>query len=418
MVFPRMMHLTQRFEGPTLDDPVAAVRAQTACMELSRKIKPGDSVAIPVGSRGITNLALIIKALVEEIKAAGGSPFIVPAMGSHGGATAEGQQAIVEGYGITEEFVGAPIRSSMEVIQVGRIEGDIPVYFDRHASQADHVVVVARIKPHTDFSGDIESGLFKMMLIGLGKHLGATVYHKAFTHYSFDHIVRTVGEEVLRKCRILFGLAIVENQADETALVEAVPPEGFLEREKELLILAKQLIPRLPFGQVDLLIVDRIGKNISGTGMDTNVIGRKDYLYPCKEEVYPKVTRIYVRDLTEETHGNATGIGIADFTHERLVKKTDLSITYLNCITGGNPKAGALPVHYDSDRRVLEAALNTIGYVEPAAAKVIRIRHTLDLKDLLVSEAYQEEMVGREDLTLVHPPAAMAFDERGDLLPF
>ena len=418
MPYPRMMCIRQHFDAPTLQDVPGAIRQELAKLPLSTRIRPGDSVALTVGSRGIANMALVIKMLVEELKAQGAKPFIVPAMGSHGGGTAEGQRAIVEAYGVTEDFTGAPINATMEVVQVGSIEDGIPVFFDKYAYEADHVAIVARIKPHTDFSGEIESGLHKMMLIGLGKHRGASLYHQAFAHYSFDHIVRSVGQAVIENCNILLGLAIVENQFDETALIKAVAPEEFLEREKELLILAKKLIPRLPFQQVDLLIVDQMGKDISGTGMDTNVIGRKDYLYPCSEEVFPKVTRIYVRDLTRKTHGNATGIGIADYTHTRLVNKTDFDSTYINCLTGDNPKAAAIPVHYNTDSKVLDVALKTVGYVQPENARVIRIRNTLDLKEIMVSEAYQAEMIGRDDLEIIEPVQEMSFGEDGNLLPF
>jgi hypothetical protein len=418
MPYPRMMCIRQHFDAPTLQDVPGAIRQELAKLPLSTRIRPGDSVALTVGSRGIANMALIIKILVEELKAQGAKPFIVPAMGSHGGGTAEGQRGIVEAYGVTEDFTGAPINATMEVVQVGSIDDGIPVFFDKYAHEADHVAIVARIKPHTDFSGEIESGLHKMMLIGLGKHRGASLYHQAFAHYSFDHIVRSVGQTVIENCNILLGLAIVENQFDETALIKAVAPEEFLEREKELLILAKKLIPRLPFQQVDLLIVDQIGKDVSGTGMDTNVIGRKDYLYPCSKEVFPKVTRIYVRDLTRKTHGNATGIGIADYTHTRLVNKTDFDSTYINCLTGDNPKAAAIPVHYNTDSKVLDVALKTVGYVQPENARVIRIRHTLDLKEIMVSEAYQAEMKGRDDLEIIEPVQEMSFGEDGNLLPF
>lgn len=418
MPYPRMMCIRQHFDAPTLQDVPGAIRQELAKLPLSTRIRPGDSIALTVGSRGIANMALIIKILVEELKAQGAKPFIVPAMGSHGGGTAEGQRAIVEAYGVTEDFTGAPINATMEVVQVGSIDDGIPVFFDKYAHEADHVAIVARIKPHTDFSGEIESGLHKMMLIGLGKHRGASLYHQAFARYSFDHIVRSVGQTIIENCNILLGLAIVENQFDETALIKAVAPEEFLEREKELLILAKKWIPRLPFQQVDLLIVDQIGKDVSGTGMDTNVIGRKDYLYPCSEEVFPKVTRIYVRDLTRKTHGNATGIGIADYTHTRLVNKTDFDSTYINCLTGDNPKAAAIPVHYNTDSKVLDVALKTVGYVQPENARVIRIRHTLDLKEIMVSEAYQADMKGRDDLEIIEPVQEMSFGEDGNLLPF
>ena len=239
MPFPRMMKVRQHFEAPEVGDIPGTVKERIEALDLSRKVARGDSVAVTVGSRGINNIAVITRAAVEALKELGAEPFIVPAMGSHGGGTAEGQREIVESYGVTEEFVGCPIRSTMEVVQVGTVEGEVPVYFDKYASEADHVVVAGRVKPHTGFVGEIESGLHKMMLIGLGKHRGAAVYHQAIVQYSFDRIIRAVGQQVIDKGRVLFGLAIVENQYDQTAEIDAVPPEKFVEREKELLVLAQ-----------------------------------------------------------------------------------------------------------------------------------------------------------------------------------
>lgn len=418
MAYPRMMLVRQHFVAPVVKDPARAVREELARLSLSDRIRPGDSVAVTAGSRGIAHIALIVRTVVEELKARGARPFVVPAMGSHGGATAEGQRAVIEGFGITEDYIGAPIKAGMEVVQVGSLENGVPVYFDRYAHEADHVVVVGRIKPHTDFSADIESGLNKMMLIGLGKHKGAIVYHKAFAHYSFDQIVSAVGRTVIEKCKILFGLGIIENQENKTALIRALAPQEFLEQEKQLLLLARKWMPRLPFPRVDLLIVDQIGKEISGTGMDTNVVGRKDYMYPAKEEIFPKVRRIYVRDLTEESHGNATGVGIADYAHTQLVRKIDYNYTYVNCATAHNTRGAATPLHYDTDRKVLDIALNNIGYVEPERARVIRIRNTLDVEQLMISEAYEPEMEGRDDLEIIEPAREMAFHEDGNLLAF
>jgi hypothetical protein len=257
-----------------------------------------------------------------------------------------------------------------------------------------------------------------MMLIGLGKHRGANIYHKAIVHYSFNHIIQAVGQTVIEKCHILFGLAIVENQKHETALIEAINPDDFLEREKELLKLSKQWMTRLPFGYVDLLIVDQLGKEISGSGMDTNVIGRKFSHHQAAENEFPKITRIYVRDLTEATHGNAAGIGLAEYAHTRLIKKMDYEATYTNCITAYDPVGASIPIHYDTDRKVLDVALQTIGYIQPEQAKVIRIRNTLDLKQMLVSEAYNDEIQGRSDLTIVEPAHDMEFSDEGNLLPF
>jgi hypothetical protein len=418
MPYPKMLRIQQHFEAPALDDIPNRIRSEIAGLRLGGRIQSGRSIAITVGSRGISNIALIIKTVVEELKAMGAEPFIVPAMGSHGGGTAEGQRAIVEGYGVTEAYVGAPIRATMEVVQVGKTQDGIPVFFDKYAYEADHVVVVGRVRPHTDFTGEIESGLHKMMLIGLGKHRGASVYHQAFIHYSFDRIIHSVGQKVLQQCGILFGLAIVENVNHQTGHIEAVPPEKFLERDTELLTLAKEWMPRLPFDRVDLLIVDQMGKNISGTGMDTNIVGRKYYVHYAAPDEYPKVTRLFVRDLTPETKGNATGLGMAEYTRTSLVDKIDYPTTYINCMTGNRPYMAAVPIHFETDRQVLDAALKTVGYVEPENAKVIRIRNTLELEEVLVSLAWTDEIHDRDDLEILAPAREMAFDAQGNLLPF
>ena len=418
MKFPRLMRVRQQFDAPTVEAIPGTIRSEMAKLDLGSRVNKGDSVAISVGSRGIANIALITKSVIGELRALGAEPFVVPAMGSHGGGTAEGQRAIIESYGVTEDFIGAPIRATMEVERVGETEDGVPVYFDKFAFAADHVVVVGRVKPHTGFTGEIESGLHKMMLISLGKQKGAALYHQAIVHYSFDRIVRSVGQTVIDRCAVLFGLGIVENQYDRTALIRAVEPANFIEGEKELLILARRWMPTLPFERIDLLIVDAIGKNISGSGMDTNVIGRKYNDHRAIEKEFPKVTRIFVRGLTEETHGNACGIGLAEFTHERLVSSTDREATYINCLTGNHPSAAQIPVHYSSDREVLEVALRTVGLIEPEDARVVRIHDTLDVEEILVSEAYEPEIGSRDNLSAVEGPAEMEFDDQGDLLSF
>ena len=416
MALPKMMRVRQQFEAPDVDHIPAAVKEQIESLNLSGKVKRGDSVAITVGSRGIANIAVITRAIVEALSALGCEPFVVPAMGSHGGGKAEGQQQIIEGYGVTEAFIGCPIKATMEVVQVSTVEGRVPVYFDKYAAEADHVVVSGRVKPHTGFVGEIESGLHKMMLIGLGKHTGAALYHQAIVQYSFDRIIRAVGQEVIDKGRVLFGLGIVENQYDQTALIDAVPPERFLEREKELLVLARKWMPRLPFEQVDLLVIDYIGKNISGSGMDTNIVGRKYYDHCAAEKELPKVTRILVRDLTPETHGNASGIGIAEYCHQRVVDQMDRHITVINCMTGNAPSGAAVPIYFPTDSECIEKALTTVGFVQPENARVLRIRNTLHLGELLVSEAYAPEVEARDDLSVLAASADMDFDDKGDLL--
>ena len=415
MSFPNMLRIRQHFDAPTVEDIPAAVSEEITRLNLSARVKPGQSVAVSVGSRGINNIALITKSLVEELKALGLEPFLVPAMGSHGGGIAEAQREIIEGYGVTEEYVGAPIKASMETVQVGQTEDGVPVFFDKYAFEADHVAVVGRIKPHTDFVGEIESGLHKMMLIGLGKHKGAALYHQAIVHYSFDRIIRSVGQQVIDQCGVLLGLGIVENQYDQTALLKGVAPEELVEREKELLVLAKKWMPRLPFDHVDLLIVDEIGKNISGAGMDTNVVGRKFHDNHAAEKEYPKVTRILVRGLTPETHGNASGIGTAEYAHRRAVEEMDREITYINCMTGNHPSGAHIPLYFDTDQICIEKALQTVGLREPGEERIMRIHNTLDLGELLVSEAYRAEVEAREDLSIVEEAAPMPFDASGDL---
>ncbi|MEE3263038.1 MAG: lactate racemase domain-containing protein [Candidatus Latescibacterota bacterium] len=416
MALPNMIRIRQHFEAPEVDDIAGTVKTQITGLNLQSRVKTGDSVAITVGIRGFNEIALITKSIVDAVKDLGGEPFIVPAMGSHGGGTAEGQQQIVESYGVTAEYVGCEIRATMDVVQVGTVEGEVPVYFDKYAAEADHVVVAGRIKPHTGFVGEIESGLHKMMLIGLGKHKGAALYHQAIVQYSFDRIIRAVASEVIDKCGILFGLAIVENQYDHTAMIEAVAPENFDERERELLVLAKKWMPRLPFDRVDLLVIDEIGKNISGSGLDSNVVGRKFYEHCAAEKEFPKVTRILVRDLTPETHGNAAGVGTSEYIHQRVIDKMDVESTVINCMTGNAPSGAAIPIAFPTDRECMEKALETVGYVAPENARVLRIRNTLQLGELWVSEAYADEVEKREDLSVVTDAAPMELDDQGDLL--
>jgi hypothetical protein len=415
--YPHIFRVRQSFEAQTL--PVgqipATVAAELSRLNLGQKVKPGQTVAITAGSRGVANIALVVKAAVDHFKSLGAQPFIVPAMGSHGGGTAEGQRGLIEGYGITEAYCGCPIRASMETVVVCQAVEGFPVHFDKHAFGADHVLVVGRVKPHTNFVGDIESGLMKMMLIGLGKHEGAKIYHRAILNHSFGQIVRSVAREVLAKCRIVAGLGIVENAYDQTAKIQAALPHECEEREKELLVLAKQSMPRLPFKVADILLLDQIGKNISGAGMDTNVVGRKFIDHAPAENEWPKVKRIIIRDLTEATHGNACGIGMAEFCRSRCIEKMDAKITRINCLTGGHPTGAMLPLDYPSDRECLDAALPTIGLTEPPHARLMWVHNTLDVAEVECSVAYLKEARERKDLEIVKDPRPMPFDTAGNL---
>jgi len=415
MTYPQVFRLRQKLVSPRVEDVPGTVHAELARLDLGRKVQPGQTVAITVGSRGVANVAPILRAVVDHLKGLGANPFLVPAMGSHGGATAEGQRAVIESYGVTEQSIGCPIRASMDTVVVCRTAEGFPVHFDRHAFEADHVLVCNRIKPHTRFVGDIESGLMKMLLIGLGKCEGATVYHRAIQDYSFAQIIRSVAGEVLRQCHILAGLAIVENALDQTARIEAVLPEHFESREKELLALAKQWMPRLPFGHVDILLIDEIGKDISGTGLDTNVVGRKFDDHKAVEGELPKVRVIAIRGLTEATHGNAVGLGIAEFCRSRIVREMDVYATRINAIISGHLAAGMLPMDYETDKEILDLALTTIGLTEPPDARLAWIRSTLHLVELECSAAYLEEARSREDLEILTPLRDLPLDAAGNL---
>ena len=413
--YPEIFRIRQKFDRPVVEDIPSEVASELSRLNLDTTIQPGESVAITAGSRGIANIHIIIKSIVDHLKGLGAEPFVVPAMGSHGGATAEGQQGIVEGYGITEDYVGCPIRSSMETVIVCDAKEGFPVHFDKNAYGADHVVVCGRVKPHTTFVGDIESGLMKMMLIGLGKYEGAKTYHRAIKDHSFGQIVRSVAKEVLSKCRIVAGLAIVENGYDETARITAVGPNEFEEREKELLVLAKQWMPRLPFKQADLLVVDQIGKNISGSGMDSNVVGRKFLEHRAGDDEWPKVRTIFLRGLTEETHGNATGIGMAEFALTRAVDAMDVAITRRNCITGGSPTGAMLPLHYQTDKEVLEATLPEMGLTAVPDTKVMWIHNTLEVSELECSVAYLNEARQSNEIEILSEPRPLPLDNAGNL---
>jgi len=393
----------------------AEVQRQLDKLQLRQKVSAGQTVAITAGSRGIANIAQIIRAIVQHIKSLGALPLVVPAMGSHGGGTPEGQRQVIESYGITEQFIGCPIRSAIETVVVCQTAEGFPVHFDRHAYQADHVLVCGRVRPHTVFGGDIQSGLMKMMLIGLGNRAGATVYHKAIRDYGFAWIIRTAAGEVFDKCNILAGLAIVENAYDQTALIEAVPPEMFETREKQLLVLANRLLPKLPFQYVDLLLVDRIGKDISGSGLDANVVGRKFNDHAAVEEEFPKVKRIALRGLSPKSHGNSIGMGMAEFCKSRLLAESDPAVVRLNVLTSGHISAGMAPLDYPNDREMIATALGTIGLATPPEARLLWIADTLHLTEVECSVAYWEEARGRDDLEILTDPRPLPLDPQGEL---
>ncbi len=411
---PRLFRVRQIFPTQPVEDVAGEVDQQLARLDLAQRVKPGETVAVTAGSRGVANIATILRTTVDHFRRLRAEPFLVPAMGSHGGGTAEGQLEVLASYGITEQSMDCPISASMETVVVGQTEEGLPVHFDRHAFEADHVVVCNRVKPHTRFAGPIESGLMKMMLIGLGKKNGAEIYHRAIVDFSFAQIIRSVADKVLANCGILAGLAVIENARDETARIEAVLPGDFESREAELLAVAKQGMARLPFDHVDLLLIDRIGKNISGTGLDTNVVGRKfDDHKPVASET-PRVKLIALRGLTPETHGNAVGMGIAEFCKSSLLRETDLAATRLNAITAEHVSAAMAPLDYETDREILEAALSG-PREEREQARLLWIADTLHLDEVECSEAYWQEAQGRDDLEILTDLRELPMGEDGDL---
>lgn len=414
MKYPRMVQLKQIFSRTRIDDIPGHLRSTLDTLALNEKIRPGQTVALTAGSRGIANIALILREVVAYLKHLGAIPFLVPTMGSHGGGTAEGQRHVIESYGITEEYVGAPIRASMEVVKLGDTSEGFPIYLDRHAAGADHIGVIGRIKPHTGFHGALESGLHKMMMIGLGKHIGAIEYHRILLENPYEMVVRSVGRYMRQNAAITFGLGIVENPYDETGHLEAVAPDHFETREEAMLVMAKDWLAKLPFHEADLLIVDEIGKNISGSGMDTNVVGRKRAHRTLPPENQPDMRFIFVRGLTEKTHGNASCIGLADFTTQRLVKAMNYKATVINCVTSGYPEGANIPVHFETDREVLTAALPIIGTRDSDEARIIHIRNTLQLENVFVSEPCLENKASTQFET-VGKSRQLELDASGNL---
>ncbi len=408
-----MLRLRQNFPRPVVHDIPGTVKARLAACGLP--VKRGDTVAVGAGSRGIANIATIVGATVEYLKDVGARPFVFPAMGSHGGGTPDGQLSVLEHYGITEATMGCPVRATMDVVQVGEALG-LPVWLDRYAAEANWIGLVNRVKPHTDFKGSIESGLFKMMTIGLGKYKGAIQYHRANVQHSYERVITTVGREMLAKARIGFGLGIAENGYDETAEIQAFTAANLEEGERRLLKTARDWMARLPFSSIVVLIVEQMGKNISGSGMDTNVIGRPTNPHePFPND--PRILWIVALDLTEESYGNATGIGNADFTTRRLVERIDMKPTLINCITACSPGMAKVPATYETDREAVEAALSCIGLIPAEQARVVHIKNTLMIGELEVSEAYAAEARARADLSVIGELTPLAFDVAGRLVP-
>ena len=409
---PRMRRAIQRFNADEISDVDAHVAAEF--QKFAHVDLTGKSVAVAVGSRGIRSQPPVVKAVVNELKKAGANPFLVPAMGSHGGGTAEGQQKILEGYGMGEADTGAPIRSSMEVVQVADVNG-MPVYCDKNAYEADHIIAVNRVKPHTSFRGPVESGLCKMLVIGLGKHTGAVEFHRRGMAV-FGTILPPTAEAFIANTKLLAAVAIVENGYEKLHTCEMVPPEHLIERDTALQALSKTLIPRLHLNAMDILIVDAIGKDISGGGMDPNVTGRN--ATNSRDFDGPEIHRIIVRDLTPGTEGNATGMGVADLTTQTMVQKINWSKTYVNLATAGSPGGAALPMVMNTDKDALFMAMRSCPMATPEGVRVIRIENTLDLGEIWVSEAMAADVEAHSAMELKGDLFDIPFDADGRMGDF
>jgi len=408
---PRLIKVRQAFERPRVEDVEAEWVKKLRGSSALAKVKRGQKIAVTAGSRGISSLPLMLKVLVAEIKRVGGEPFLFPAMGSHGGATADGQREMLISMGITEEYVGAPIRSTMETVEIGISANGLPVHLDKHAHEADGIVVVNRIKPHVAFRGACESGLMKMIVIGMGKQKGADICHELGVGKMAENIL-SMGRVTLAKANIICGLGILENAYHETARLEVLAREDIPAREPALLEEAWRLYPKIYFDQLDVLIIDEIGKDISGTGFDTNVVGRYHTPYASGG---PSITRIAVLDITDKSHGNGNGLGILDFTTRRAFDKFSFENTYPNSLTSTVPVSVKIPMVLKNDRQTIQAAIKTCNILDKAKVRLARIKNTVAVDEIAVSENLLPEVKANSNLEAVGGAYRLSFNLQGNL---
>jgi len=385
MNLPRMIKARQKFDTTRIENIEKAVRQELEQPKIQNLIAAGQSVAVAVGSRGINHLSAAVKVTVDYLRERGAAPFIVPAMGSHGGATAAGQAEVLQRYGITADTMGVPIRSAMEVDLIGRTPDGVPVYMDKNAHAADLVVPINRVKPHTSMRGAIESGLLKMCVIGLGKHVGCSRLHEEGWEKMSQSVI-AAAEVLLSRTHIGFGLALVENAYDQTAIVKALVKEEIIHQESKLLARAKAMLPRLMLPDIDVLVVEQIGKDISGAGLDPNIVGRSAIVGRIAGYTGPGIKRIVVLDLSEATHGNACGLGNADFTTRKVFEKLDFPATFANAIAAMGPGTGSIPIFLDTEREAILAAVKCCGRLSPEGPRIVRIQDTLHLSEIWISE--------------------------------
>jgi hypothetical protein len=409
MQLPRLIVARQKFPDRRIPDVAAEVRKQLAESNFASKLKPGARVAIGVGSRGIHNIATIVRQVVQFWKDQGMQPFLFPAMGSHGAASAAGQADVLAHYGIVEAAMGCPVISQLEVVSLGKTADGIEAFMDKLAYESDGVMLVGRVKWHTDFAGKIESGLFKMMAIGLGKFAGAQRYHSYAYTLGLEHVIRSVGRQVLKSGKILGGLAILEDANHNTARLDAVPVEVMEQREEENLALVKSWMARIPM-DLDILILDEIGKNISGAGMDTKVANRGVNGEYNPWDTAPKFNRIFVRDLSDLTYNSAVGLGMADIVTDRLVNRTNWEPTYINSLTANTPAAVRVPMHFATDRECIERIAPTVGKLDLSQVTYGWIRNTMELGRMAFSENLRAQLQANP---LMEIEAAIDFDFDG-----
>lgn len=410
-VLPKMVTVRQLLDHSHIDPADLPELVRTELEPMRGRIRPGMSVAITCGSRGVCNIAVITRAIVDFVKSCGGQPFVFPAMGSHGGATAEGQREILRGYGVTEETMDCPIRATMEVVQVGETEEGMPVFVDRYAYEADGIILCGRVKAHTAFRGPYESGILKMSVIGLGKQHGAEHVHQdGFS--DLGRLLPMIARVVFDKTNILGAVAVAENAFDQTCIVEGLLKEEIFEKEPDILRRSKERLGRIFFDDIDVLVVDRLGKDISGDGMDPNITGRFAVPYMESEK---KVQHIAVLDLTEETHGNCNGLGLADVTTRRLVEKIDVDCTYPNVVTSTVLCTPKIPLFAHSDRACIQIALKTCNYIDRENPRIVHIKDTMRLEEIEISQAMLEEARVNEHIQILGEPHDWPFDEEGNL---
>jgi len=420
-LMPKMIEVRQAYPTSPRLDLQSILGEEFEKQALNSGISPGMRIAVGVGSRGIANLKEIVEAAIRVLIRAGAQPFVIPAMGSHGGATPEGQTKVLAEYGITAESLGVPIDADMDVKKIGTAPDGREVVFSAAALRADGIVVINRIKPHTDFRGTLGSGIQKMLAIGLGKQIGAANAHRAAAHIGYEAVIREFAKVALENVRVLCGIAVLEDQHHQTSEIHVLPPDVIVSREHLLFERSRSLMPHLPLDEIDLLIVDEIGKEISGTGMDTNIIGREITGYSTSlqqaNRTTPQIARIFVRDLSHATNGNGIGIGLADFTTDRAVNALDLGSMYMNATTSLGLNAAKIPIHFASDREAVHTALVSVASSHPEMIRVVRIVNTLSLERTLVSECCTEMLGSRPGVTIVGQARAMQFDQAGNLLP-